>query len=222
VTSPQPFPRLELILFLFPSIKDNTTTMSTPLEPPKNELVPTRPAPKPKPLLCRQCESIRFRRLPTSNADPDSEIPLHPTRDSFLESLRLGCRLCILISSFLNLDEPDQLPRSETERDSDVAFISLRILTWATWYDFPDLYATHESIEALADPSPKFSTVESFATVLSKASRFDVVQFMAVTSKARITMPRSTRLEVRQGHVSGSWCFVTSLQVHWGAATNGL
>jgi len=174
--------------------------MSTPLEPPENELVPSRSAPKPKPLLCRQCESIHFRRLPTSSVSAHSKIPLHPTRDSFLESLRLGCRLCVLISSFLNLDEPDQPPRSEPERDIDVAFISLRILTWATWYEFP-----------ATDSSSKLAAVESFATVLSKVSRFDVVQFVAVASKARITMPKSTRLEVRQGHVSGSWCFVTSL-----------
>ncbi|KAK0753773.1 heterokaryon incompatibility protein-domain-containing protein [Schizothecium vesticola] len=150
--------------------------MSTPLELPKGGLhvVPTRPAPKSKP-LCRQCESLRFRRFgaPVSLLPVFVSYPLHQTRDSFLESLRLGCRLCIQISSFLNLDEPDQ-PSGPEPASDDIAFIYLR-MSWSTCYD--------------VSPTEFFAGCET-------------VTAMLVESKARITMPRSTRLEVHERHVS--------------------
>lgn len=174
--------------------------MSTPVEPPKYELVPTNPAPKPKPLLCRQCKSIRFRRLhpPTSAGDV---FPLHPTRDSLLESLRLGCRLCVLISSFLDLDEPDQPSSSEPERDAARAFLDLQI-TWQRSYEFLTI-----------DSSTVLPPFESLIASPFKAHTFDIVNSISVSCKAKTIMPRSTRLEVHQRHVSGS-CFPTVHRGH--------
>lgn len=172
--------------------------MSTPLEPPKDELVPTQraPKPKPKPLLCRQCETLQFRRpSPTSliRPMPDS-TPLHPTRESFLESLRLGCRLCTLMSSFLNLDKPDQPSRPGCEWDHSLTFISL-YMYWSKSDDF-----------SAFDSSTRYPVWEPFDAGRPNVPRFDIVYAMSVSGLATARMPRSTRMEVHRRHASGS-CF---------------
>lgn len=179
--------------------------MSTPLELPKDELVPTQPAPKPKlkPLLCRQCEALQFRRPSNSslvrpfNYQP---TPLHRTRESFLESLRLGCRLCVLISSFLNLDNPDQPSRPGCEWDHSLTFISLS-MSWSKSDDF-----------SAFNPPTKYPVREPFDVRQSKVPRFDIVYAMSVSGLATARMPRSTRMEVHRRHASGS-CFP---EVHGG------
>lgn len=180
--------------------------MSTPLELPKDELVPTQPAPKPKlkPLLCRQCEALQFRRPNNSslvrpfNYQP---TPLHLTRESFLESLRLGCRLCVLISSFLDLDNPDQpWGRPGCEWNYGSVFISL-LMSWSKSDDF-----------SAFDSSPRFPVFEPVDVSRSKVPRFDIVYAMSASGLATARMPRPTRMEVHRRHASGS-CFP---EVHGG------
>ncbi|KAK1829442.1 heterokaryon incompatibility protein-domain-containing protein [Podospora conica] len=115
--------------------------MSSPGFPQLELGATTNLPPKPPPLLCQQCKAMHFRRLHLPAADPDGGpgprvyCILHPTRESFLESLRLGCRFCVLISSILNMDEPDQPYSSEPGRTLD-AFIFLR-MHWAESFRFP-------------------------------------------------------------------------------------
>lgn len=64
--------------------------MSTPRELPKDELVPTQRAPKPKlnPLLCRQCEALQFRR-----PDNPSYVPGFDEFTPLARDLSLGVEL---------------------------------------------------------------------------------------------------------------------------------
>lgn len=193
-----PAPALDRLIdaSLFPAITEKTTTMSTPVEPPKDELVPTHPALKQNPLLCRQCQALQFRRPSTTIFLTLSQIsqstPLHPTRESFIESLRLGCRLCILISSFLNLDNPDQPCRPGCEWDHSLTFISLS-MSWTKSDNF-----------SAFDSPTRLPVSEPFE--YRKLSRFDIVYAMSVSGLATARMPRSTRMEVHRRHASGS-CF---------------
>lgn len=175
---------------LFPAITEKTTIMSTPVEPPKDELVPAQlaPKPKPKPLLCRQCETLQFRRLRPLRPMLNSTLPLHPTRESFFESLRLGCRLCTLMSSFLNLDNPHHPSR----RDHSLTFISLDMY-WSKSDDFS------------AFASPTICPVP-YLTRRPNVPSFDIVYAISVSGSATARMPRSTRMEVHRRHASGL-CF---------------
>lgn len=181
---------------LVPAITEKTTTMSTPLELHKDELVPAQlaPKPKPKPLLCRQCETLQFRCPIILIRPMPNPTPLHPTRESFLESLRLGCRLCTLISSFLNLDKPHQPSRPGCERDHNLTFISLS-MSWTK----SDNFSAFDSPTIL----PVFGP---FDYRRSKVSSFGIVYAMSVSGLATARMPRSTRMEVHRRHASGS-CF---------------
>lgn len=77
-------------------------------------------------MLCDQCQGIQFRRLSAAPNALSSIIVntaiLHPTSDSFRNSITQGCHFCILVRAQLGATEVDN-----TTLDSPGAYVTLRL-----------------------------------------------------------------------------------------------